>query len=157
MSWVVDGNQQRNIGPYSLVSERDGDQTAHLVTFPDNRQLRVLPDGASSGQKRSRVTKVALEALVALVAHSESLPEGVTVLPPGYDPMLYLVGSLAYAGLSWEQVTDEPTVEDWLADWFWSSRERSYFGFDDDGDVNAAAELLVSDLGRAGWEIVKTK
>ncbi len=154
MTWVVDGNQQRNIGPYVLVSERDGDQTAHLVTFPDGRQIRVLPDGSTSGQKRSRVTKLALESLVRLVAHSESLPDGETLLPPGYDPMLYLVGSLAYAGLSWEQVTDEPTVEDWLAVWLpMMDFETGQFG--DDGML--AAKLLVDDLGRSGWEIVKTE
>ena len=151
MTWVVDGNQQRNLGPYVLVSERDGDQTAHLVTFPDNRQLRVLPDGASSGQKRSRVVKVALDSLVRLVAHSEALPDGVTPLPPGYDPMLYLVGSLAYAGLSWEQITDEPTVEDVIADWLVLMDDRL------PGETELAAKALVSDLASSGWEIVKTE
>ena len=154
MTWVADENQQRNIGPYSLVSERDGDQTAHLVTFPDNRQLRVLPDGSTSGQKRSRVTKVTLEALAALVAHSESLPDGETPLPPGYDPMLYLVGSLAYGGLSWEQVSNEQTVEDVVADWIVTVVPvLDEFGVDGE----TAAKGLVSDLASSGWKIVKTE
>ena len=147
MTWVTDENQQRSFGPYSLVSERDGNQTAHLVTFGDGRQIRVLPDDASSGQKRSRVVKVALTVMAALT--DRSMSPGVLVA--GYDPMMYLVGSLAYAGLSWEQVTDDPTVKDFLIDWL-SLMDGWYAD-----NPESAAKSFVKDLSRSGWQIVKSE
>lgn len=140
MTWTADEDLRRVYGPYEMVPERDGLLTAHLVSLP-GRQIRVLPDGASSGQKRSRVIKVALEVMAALRGDSGSLP--------GFDPMLYLVGSLAYSGLEWEQITDDPAVEDFLDEWLsvmkdWYTDESRF-----------TAKLLVADLASSGWQIVK--
>ncbi len=135
MSWkLVASSVPTEIGPYRIESERDGDQTAHLITFPDDRQIRVLPDTDHSGQYRIRVVKVALKAMAALDPDSESLP-------PGYDPALYLYGSLCYADLEWEQVWEGPTIDDWLEDWFRSPSEI--------GPVSN----LIRDLKTAGWVI----
>ena len=133
MSWKLVASHTRTvIGPYSVESERDGDQTAHLVTLADTRQIRVLPDSVHSGQYRIRVVKVALEAMAALDPDSGSLP-------PGYDPALYLYGSLWYADLEWEQVREGPTIDDWLDDWF--------------GQAGRRESDLVRDLKTAGWVI----
>ena len=125
------------IGDYKIQSERDGDQTAHLVTFPDERQIRVLPDAVHSGQYRIRVVKVALKAMAALDPDSGSLP-------PGYDPALYLYGSLCYADLEWEQVWEGPTIDDWLEDWFTLET-----------DEGGSSRHLIRDLKSAGWVMVR--
>jgi len=121
-----------DIGHYRVELERDGDKTAHLVTFPDNRQLRVLPDGVHSGQYRIRVVKVALTVLRDVEAHSESLPVE-------YEPMLYLIGSLCYADLEWEQVSGGESIEDWMETWFHSPLVDRL--------------TLIQDLNKAGWVI----
>jgi hypothetical protein len=127
------------IGGYKIQSERDGDQTAHLVTFPDDRQIRVLPDSVHSGQYRIQVVKVALKAMAALTADSGSLPAG-------YDPALYLYGSLCYADLEWEQVWEGPTINEWLESWFIVAETTG------DSFMIAVPKLL-HDLKKAGWVI----
>ena len=139
MSWkLVAANLPTVIGPYKVESERDGDQTAHLVTLSDTRQIRVLPNSVHSGQYRIHVIKVALKAMAALDPDSGSLP-------PGYDPALYLYGSLCYAELEWEQVGKGSTIEEWLADWFGQAEIAELV---DDWSLD-----LVRDLKAAGWVI----
>ncbi len=72
----TDERTRREFGPFSVVSEREDGETFHVVTFPDGRQLRVLPDAQHSGQKRSRVVVSALKVLEALVDGSVSLTGG---------------------------------------------------------------------------------
>lgn len=133
--WRTDERPEntRRIGDITLVSEqhkRTGD-TAHLVTFADGHQIRVLPDG-SSGQKRSRLVRTVLEAAKALRGTSADLME------------TYVVGGLARAGLTWQEVGDQrQTIEDWLAEWF---ENRSRF---------AGPGTLLADLADDGWEIVR--
>ncbi len=136
MTWTVDNQLRRTFGEYYMVSERDGSETAHLVTFPDGRQLRVLPDEYSSGQRRAQVVRGALELLAAL-------GESQTPLPAGYDPRSYLVGCLTLAGLTWETVSDSQTIEEWLYDWFAN-----------DYPSDIAGDMLLKGLERDGWTIV---
>lgn len=117
MSWKPDTRHERTIGPYTLCPERNKDnETAHRVSFPDGRGLRVLPDDRISGQKRSRVIVDALtQAYCAAPIHRIDLEE-VAV----FDPMVYLVGALAGAGLTWELlgVVREVSIEEWLEHYF---------------------------------------
>lgn len=135
MSWkLVASDIPTQIGSYRVESQRDGNKTARLVTFPDDRQIRVLPDADHSGQYRIRVIKVALDTLSALDADSGSLP-------PSYDPMIYLYGALCFNNLEWEQVWTEPNLVDWLTDWFAPPT------------FEVSVLTLLRDLKSAGWVI----
>ena len=138
MTWKPDPRTERRFGPYVLISERDGAQTAHLVTFPDGRKVRCLPDGQTSGQKRSRVTTDALTVLHELwqAAHFADGPD--------FEPASYLIGCLAVAGLTWEVVDADLTVtiEEWLTEWF------------SEPHPNRSLHLL-GDLDDDGWQIVR--
>ena len=140
MSWkLVASSVPTEIGLYRIESERDGDQTAHLITFPDGRQIRVLPDGDHSGQYRIRVVKAALVVLLDVAARSESLPAE-------YDPMVYLYGALCSHNLEWEQVWNRQTIEDWL---------ETYFVISARGDAQGPESALsfIRGLEKAGWVI----
>ncbi len=121
-------------GDYRIQSERDGDQTAHLVTFPDDRQIRVLPDDHNSGQYRIRVIKGTLTTLAALDADSGPLPVA-------YDPKVYLYGALCFHNMEWEHVWTEPNLVDWLTDWFVPPI------------FEVSVPNLLRDLNKAGWVI----
>lgn len=150
MTWKPDPRTERSFGPYRMVSERDGHLTSHLVTFPDGRQVRVLPDDRTSGQKRSRVATQALRALGAASDETHGYPLAAYVDEDGrplFNPVAYLVGCLAVEGIRWELVSAATvTVEDTLADWF---RQVA----------DAVAELdpgeLIRHLAAAGFEIVR--
>ena len=135
MSWnFVASSVPTQIGPYRVESQRDGDKTAHLVTFPDERQIRVLPDSDHSGQYRIRVVKAALVVLWDVEARSESLPAE-------YDPMVYLYGALCSHNLEWEQVWNKQTIEDWLTNWLGPPT------------FEMSSSALLRDLQKAGWVI----
>lgn len=128
MTWKTDSRSLRTFGPYIVYSERDGGDTAHLVAFPDGRKVRVLPDGRNSGQRRSRVTSDALAAL--------QQPPHIAA-----DAALYFfVGLIVVAGLSYELVLPEVTIEEWLVEWL---------------EAGGSATQLLMDLGADGWAIVR--
>ena len=137
MSWkLVASSVPTEIGPYKVESERDGDRTAHLITFPDDRQIRVLPDDVHSGQYRIRVIKGTLITLAALDTESG-------FLPAGYDPKVYLLGALCFHKMEWEHIWTEPNLVDWLTVYF--------------GEAAPIFEVDTSDflsgLKQAGWVI----
>lgn len=139
--WRTDDRPENalRVGAISRVSQthRTTGDTAHLLTFSDGRQIRVLPDG-TSGQRRSRAVRAAMEDAEALGGESVDLIE------------TYMVGRLAQAGLTWEPVGNvrEVTVEEWLGAWF------DYRNFDAPGRL--ALELL-EDLADDGWQIVRSE
>lgn len=149
MTWKTDARSLRTFGPYTLHSERDGQETAHLVAFPDGRKVRVVPDGRNSGQRRSRVTSEALAAIceqVGGVEHASELArDGIN---PIMDPVAYLVGCLAVAGGAWEMVLPEVTIGEWLDGWFNWPGDWSF-------DTRDTSRALLYDLDTAGWQIVR--
>lgn len=133
MTWRTDERPENTlqIGGITRVSQthkQNGD-TAHLLTFSDGRQIRVLPDG-TSGQGRSRKVKAAMGSAEALTGKS------VDVIAT------YVVGYLAETGLTWESVGNvrEDTIEEWLTGWFNESEP-----------INS--RILLDDLAIDGWEI----
>lgn len=143
MTWKPDPRTVRTFGPYEKVSERDGDLTAHLVSFPDGRSVRVLPDDRTSGQKRSRVATDALQSLYELWQSSHFSDDGHQV-----DPVAYLVGCLAMAGIDFELTSTDLTVtiEEWLDVWFASVAEDMR---------ELRAYQLIDELDTDGWQIVR--
>lgn len=137
--WRTDDRPENTlqIGAVSRVSQthRTTGDTAHLLTFSDGRQIRVLPDG-TSGQRRSRAVRAAMETAMALRGELSALTE------------TYVVGYLAQAGLTWEDVGNvrEVTIEEWLSRWFG----------DLDPDLTMAPRLL-RDLADDGWQIVRAE
>ena len=130
MTYKPDPRTVRTFGPYTMVSERDGDLTAHLVSFPDGRSVRVLPDDRTSGQKRSRVATAALQSMCEY---------------PGVDSnALYtFVGWIVSEGLSFELELGAVTIDEWLTEWFEHGAERF------------TATALLEDLEADGWSIVR--
>jgi hypothetical protein len=128
-----------------MHSERDGQKTAHLVAFPDGRKVRVVPDGRNSGQRRSRVTSEALAAICEQVGGedhaSELARDGIN---PIMDPVAYLIGCLAVAGLTWQIIGGELTPGEWWEDWLEANPtyRDCVIGF-------------VRDMGDAGFEVVR--
>lgn len=132
MEWKSDERHLRTFGAFSMVSEQNkAGETAHCVTLPDGQQLRVLPDDRTSGQRRSRTISEALKALVDV---------------EGIDPMTYIVGAVAKAGLTWQAVLAEVTIEEWLDHWF-----EAY----EPSRLAPSSEMLLDDLDTDGWEIVR--
>lgn len=127
----------RRIGEFSIFSEVDKDEgTAHVVRFGDGSELRVLPD-ERSGRKRSNLVRQAVSHLASVVEANTSI-----------SPQTYLYGLLLESGFTkWEWEVGEPTIEEWLADWF----RRTF----EDDMPRDAAELLVDELEADGWEIRK--
>lgn len=134
--WITDERPEntRRFGDITLVSQthKQDRNTAHLITFGDGCQIRVLPDGATSGQKRSRVLRRVLEAAKALDGTSSDLVE------------TYVIGGLAREGLTWEQVSNirEVTIEEWLAEWL---------------EAGGSASQLLEELADDGWKIVRAE
>lgn len=131
----------RKFGDITLVSEthKRTRQTAHLITFGDGAQLRLLP-GSESGRKRATVARDALE-------RTEPLRKALS----GDSAALvktYVVGELSLAGLEWEWVNDlrEVTFDEWLDEWF------ELFGAE---DVAFARKSLLGDMADDGWVVVR--
>lgn len=109
-AWTADERHRKVFGRLSMVPERRGDETAHLVDL-GGREIRVLPDGLTSGQRRSRVISEALGTIQALDP-SVDLAETI------------LVGVLARAGLSWEKLSEKPHEHRFEVAGIRASRER---------------------------------
>lgn len=144
--WKPDERHRHEYGPFSMVPERDGTETAHLVTLHDGRMVRVMPDDHSSGQKRSQTIVKALKAMHAVWGSRIAVTDedGVTLV---VDPMTILVGFLSEASLTWQPIQDLTvlTIEDFLDEWF--------------GQHIVALRIdtgeFLHDLDEAGWEIVR--
>lgn len=139
MTWKPDPRTIRTFGPYEMVSERDGDLTAHLVSFPDGRTVRVLPNDRTSGQKRSRVATDALQALYELWQSSHFSDDGHRV-----DPVAYLVGCLALACIDFAVFEADQSPGEWWEEWLDANPEHR--------DVIVE---FVRDMGDAGFEVRK--
>lgn len=137
MTWTPDERHIRTFGPYALTPERKGLETAHRVDIPGGLSVRALPDGRTSGQKRSHVILKALKEL-----------DGFDPAP-SYDLATnYLIGQLALSAINWEWADTETealhavSIEEWLEHWF---TER---------DLNEAwAFQLLADLKTDGWQV----
>lgn len=133
MTWKPDPREDhiRRFGEITLVSEVHSktNDTAHLVTFADGSQIRVLPDG-SSGQRRARAVRDTLHAAAALSPDNGDVVE------------TYVIGRLHLRGLTWEQVGDlgEVTIEEWLVEWL---------------EAGGSAAQLLEDLDVDGWQITR--
>jgi hypothetical protein len=129
-------------GPYLMVPERNSNnETAYLVSFPDGRMVRVLPDDRHSAQRRSRVIVTALTALE--LAWGSDTGAGDS-LPSQVDMSWFLIGAVAAAGLTWEMVDTTDPLGDFLTKWFVDINP-------DDPDI---VKFLLDDLDHAGWTIV---
>lgn len=133
--WKTDHRQHKDYGDsdrrISLDSQTADGETAHLITFGSGAQLRVLPDPAHSGRIRSAVVIGACSDIEALSRSS------------GFSwdmAATYLIGMLAERGITWERVTAEPSVEEWLAEWL---------------EAGGSARQLLDDLAADGFEIVR--
>lgn len=152
MTWKPDERTIKTFGDYSVVSERRGSDTAHLISFPDGRKVRVLPDPDTSGQKRSRIVSEALadlqgwdEAKAALYKAGMRGTRAWDALQR--DPFVQLVGVLDLEGLAWEVPgPGEVTIEEWLAEWFECMPPT---------EAATAADDLIKDLETTGWKIVR--
>lgn len=137
VTWTPDLRHQKTYGTLTLTPERNGGETAHRVDIPGGLSVRALPDGRTSGQKRSHVI---VKALVAL---------GMMDPPPAYDLAAnYLIGQLALSAMTWEWADTETealrsvSIEEWLESWFL------------DRDLSLAwAHHLLADLKVDGWQV----
>lgn len=130
MTWKTDERHRKTFRGYSVVPQTNSDkETGHLIDLGDTK-LRVLPDEAHSGLRRSKVASQVTERAAALNGLQPSVVEA------------YVVGLLAKAGLDWEVAQDETTFEEWLREWFYVWGEDP-------------VETFLRDLERAGWRVVK--
>jgi hypothetical protein len=146
MTWTAEKRVELHklFGPYLMTPERDGSETAYLVTFPDDRAVRVLP-GAASAQKRARVTTTALASIVEQVGGRDQAAElAADGIPPIMDPVTYLIGALTLHHMTWELVSSDDPLQEWLAKWF----------VDVDLSNPELPKYLVDDLDHAGWVVV---
>jgi hypothetical protein len=137
MTWAPDDRHIRTFGDLTLTPERNGGETAHRVDVPGGLSVRALPDGETSGMKRSHVIVKALTAL------------GEMDPAPSYDLATnYLIGQLALSGMQWEwcdlatEARETVKIEEWLEAWF-TDRELS----------EAWAFQLLDDLKTDGWRV----
>lgn len=146
MTWTKEKRAELHkiFGPFWLIPERDGSETAHLVEWPDGRRLRVLPDGINSGQRRSRVVSEALKRVCDQLGGEDHVSELAAEDPGGITDLAltFVVGAIARADLSWEYPPPdlEVSIEEWLAEWL---------------EAGGSAEQLLHELGVDGWKIVR--
>lgn len=127
MTWKPDPRTEKSWGPpgyplVTLISERDNDgETAHLISLWSGIQIRVLPDGHSSGQKRSRVIQNALETIgkgepgitgnIVFIGTNGHVP---------LDPVAYITGRIAQETNCPVEILRpelELTLDEILCDW----------------------------------------
>lgn len=142
MTWKPDTRHVKTYGDLTLTPERQGQETAHRIDIPGGLSVRAVPDGQTSGRKRSHVVSKALTEL------------GMMDPPPSYDLAAnYLLGQLALSGLTWEwcdlatEAREAVTIEEWLTHWMEAE------GHPVTGDI--AASRLLADLSSDGWQIVR--
>lgn len=132
MNWKRDSRPEnvRTFGDFKVFSEVNSDrETAHVVRFPDGRELRVLPDPNHNGRVRAAVVRGAVEA----VNDRNGPLEADTAV-------LVVLGALARAGLKWQELAGEVSIEEWLAEWL---------------EAGGSADQLLHELDVDGWEIVR--
>lgn len=138
MTWVVDDRHEKIYGSVRMAPERQGGETAHRISLPDGRVIRVLPDGTTSGQARARVSREACKETADLKGGSVDLIAN------------HLIGRLAMAGVLWDWVDEARearealSITDWLVVWC-DARDMS----------EAWAHQLLNDLKTDGWQIVR--
>jgi hypothetical protein len=132
MTWKQDPRTLKPFGSFTLVSEVNKDrETAHLVTFPDGKQIRVLPSGWTGAYRAGEVAS-ALHDLNALE----------TALGPDFG---HLVDAVAlFGGLMRKAAIVSELVS---ADTF----ERFLGEFLDERTV----AVLVDAMPEAGWKVEK--
>lgn len=129
----------RTFGDFKVYSEVNSDrETAHVVRFPDGRELRVLPD-ERGGKKRSGLVRAAVEHLASAVEANTAI---------SYETYLY--GLLLKSGFnSWEWTADgEVSIEEWLESWFANDLPGR-------GPADFMAECLLGAIQDDGWAIVR--
>ena len=120
----------RTFGDFQIFSEVNSDrETAHVIQFPDGREIRVLPDDAHNGRVRAVVVRGAVEA----VNDRNGPLEADTAV-------LVVLGALARAGLKWQELAGEVSIEEWLTEWL---------------EAGGSADQLLHELDADGWEIVR--
>jgi len=134
----------KTFGTWTMCSERDGSETAYLLTHEDGRSLRVLPDSHNSVQRRSRVIVEALKGVGRIESVWSFEDDELGDAGPIPDQMPYLVGCFTIAGLTWEMVSTDDPLHEWLAKWF----------VDVDLSNPELPKYLVDDLDHAGWVVV---
>lgn len=140
MTWRRDTRPEnvRTFGDFKIFSEVNSDrETAHVVQFPDGREIRVLPDPNHNGRVRAAVVRGAVEA----VNDRNGPLEADTAV-------LVVLGALARAGLKWQELAGEVSIEEWLESWFAND-------LPDRGPADFMAECLLGALQDDGLEIVR--
>lgn len=143
MTWKRDARPEnvRSIGDFKIFSETriDGGvkETAHVVRFPDGREIRVLPDPAHNGRVRAVVVRGALEAL-----NDRNGPLDASTA------LLVVIGALSRAGLKYQELAGEVSIEEWLLDWLIDHTEGH-------ADVEAMRDRLLQALDADGWTITR--
>lgn len=148
MTWKPIPQQRRTVdGPNGtltldyLRSPDSGGEGGHEVTFPDDRRLRVLPDGRTTTKKRSHTILSGLTTLqyVDWKTGTDTVDD--------LDPLAYILGLLLAAGADmWEiagpRSTPEEIISDVLADGFKGSD---------------AARKVLREIEEAGYKITVTE
>lgn len=138
MSFTPVESQTRQIGPFVVVYLRPdkGSEGGHEIRLPDGHRVRVLPDGRTSGQKRSRII-------------TEALTRAVELHETGTPPLALIVGHLAVAKLTWELQEPRvgPTLEGVIDEWL----EDQHI------DPLVDAHSLIDHLERRGYQITRTE
>lgn len=136
MTFTPVESQSRTVGPYTIVYLRpdQGTEGGHEVRWPyqyegeTEQRIRVLPDGHTSGQRRSRSITEACSAA------AEAQPDHMLAM---------LVGHLSLAGLNFEVIdTSRDPLEQYLTDWLLDS-------------VFSDGAALIRDLTVEGYQITR--
>lgn len=138
MTWITEERTAKTIGALRIVycRPKEGTEGAHQVEFPDGRAVRVVPDGQTTGKRRSTTILAACRA-IAEVAY-----------PVKLDPYSYLIGVLTDNKLAWEAVDlTAMSIEEWLSEWL-----GGYLGVERSAVL---ADALIEDLAADGWQIVQ--
>lgn len=152
MTWRRDERPEnvRTFGDFKVFSEtrKDGgvNETAHVVQFPDGREIRVKPDPEIGGRSRAAVVR---EAVAGLANTYKLLGGAEGVLRQDYDPALYLYGVLAHNGLEWENAL-EVSIEEWLANYI---EEVWTLSDDPPTEYTDEARHFLKALEADGWTI----
>jgi hypothetical protein len=132
MTWKRDERLEnvRTFGDFKIFSEVNSDrETAHVIHFPDGREIRVLPDDAHNGRVRAVIVRGAVETIRPLYGRLGDA-----------ELRLVLIGALTEAGVKWQELAGEVSIEEWLAEWL---------------EAGGSAENLLEELDADGWKIIR--